>query len=58
MKVGDLVRYKHFPDETGVVVEIHTHANRTEAGTIDVLSATGEITVCLNPEAFEVINER
>ena len=51
MKVGDLVKYKHFPDESAIVVKVHTNA------CVDVLSSLGEIAVCLDPGTFEVINE-
>ena len=53
MKVGDLVRYKHYFDETGIVIKVHT----PPCAQIDVLMDTGEIAVCLDPGAFEVISE-
>ena len=55
MKVGDLVRYKHFPDETGLVINVHIPSGGLLE--IDLMLPTGEIAVCLNPDAFEVINE-
>ena len=62
MKVGDLVRYKHFPDESAVVIKVHpskTFCFHEFEGVhaIDVLSNLGEIAVLLDPAAFEVINE-
>ena len=51
MKVGDLVKYKHFPEETAVVVKIHPDSS------VDVLSNLGEIASYLNPDTFEVVNE-
>ena len=53
MKVGDLVRYKHYFDETGIVIKVHAQSFPQ----IDVLMDTGEIAVHLDPDAFEVINE-
>ena len=52
MKVGDLVRLKHFFDETGIVIKVHAAYPTSE---IDVLMDTGEIAVHLDPSAFEVI---
>jgi len=54
MKVGDLVRLRHFPDEAGIIIKIHT-SNHPEAGTPDILYNSGEISVCLDPGAFEVV---
>lgn len=50
MKLGDLVKYKHF-DETAIVIKVHANSD------IDVLSNLGEVAVFLSPKAFEVINE-
>ena len=57
MKVGDLVRYKHFPDETGLVINVR-YFQPERVLEIDLMLPTGEIAVCLNPDSFEVINER
>ncbi len=56
MNVGDLVNYKHFPDESAVVIKVHPTATGG-VHAIDVLSNLGEIAVLLDPNAFEVINE-
>ena len=59
MKVGDLVRYKHFPEETAIVIKVNTVSNdpysNVDKVEIDVLSTTGEVAICLDPAAFEVI---
>ena len=57
MKVGSLVRYKHFPDETGIVIKIYSSedALSPNANTIDLLLPTGEIASFLDSDAFEVI---
>ncbi len=55
MQVGDLIRLRNFPDEAGIIIAIHGSGSREE-GTLDVLFNTGEISVCLDPGAFEVIN--
>ena len=57
MKVGDLVKYKHFPDESAVVIKVHPDSTTNGIHAIDVLSNLGEIAVLLDPDAFEVINE-
>ena len=55
MKIGDLVKYKHFPDESAVVIKVHPDVTGG-VHAIDVLSNLGEIAVLLDPNAFEVIN--
>ncbi len=51
MKEGDLVRYKHFPDETGIVIKVHESPGRE----IDLLLPTGEIASALDSDAFEKV---
>ena len=55
MKIGDLVRYKHFPSEAGIVIKIRIPSGGKPE--VDLMLSTGEISVRLNPNAFEVIDE-
>ena len=41
MKTGDLVRFKHFPDEHGIIVKIYVVDSGTKVG--DVLGACGNV---------------
>jgi len=52
MKVGDLVRLKHFKDEIGVVIDVIA-TNKT----IHVQRIDGAKLLHRDPTAFEVINE-
>ncbi len=54
MKVGDLVRFKHFKTEISVVVRVYNRAGFT---TIDVRRIDGAKLLHRDPTAFEVINE-
>ena len=56
MKPGDLVKYKHFPDESAMVIKVWPDG-KGGVHAIDVLSYLGEIVQLLDPDAFEVINE-
>ena len=49
MKVGDLVRLKHFIAELGVVVRLH------ENGTIDVRAINGDMWYYRRTNAFKVL---
>ena len=51
MKVGDLVRFKYFKAEIGVVIEVMNN------GTIHVIRMDGAKLLHREQEAFEVINE-
>ena len=50
MKVGDLVRFKYFPKELGIVLEV------MDNGTIHVRRTDGAKLLHREPEAFEVIH--
>tara|TARA_R100000008_G_C3537469_1_gene142862 strand:- start:745 stop:906 length:162 start_codon:yes stop_codon:yes gene_type:complete len=50
MKVGDLVRFKYFRDEVGVVIEVMNNGN------IHVVRMDGAKLLHREQEAFEVIN--
>ena len=54
MKVGDLVRYKYYPEEGGIVIQ---HYAGFGVETIDILSHTGVVLLRRNPDAFEVVGE-
>ncbi len=56
MNVGDLVKYKHFPDESAVVIKVHPTATGG-VHAIEVLSNLGVVAVLLDPHALEEINE-
>ena len=56
MKVGDLVRFKHFKDEIGLVVVVHEGAHE-KCWRVDVRRVDGAMMVHRDPTAFEVIHE-
>jgi len=55
MKVGDLVRFKHFPKEGGIIISIYTCDEDRLSEVIDILHINGNLCLCRNPEAFEVV---
>ena len=57
MKVGDLVRFKHFKAEMGIVVAVHKLNMEPETLVIDVQRMDGALLRYREPDAFEVINE-
>jgi len=56
VKAGDLVKFRHFPQEGGIVIKVYTRPGE-DCPTIDILSHCGTILVARDPEAFEVISE-
>ena len=57
MKVGDLVRFKHFKEEMGIVIAVHKLNMEPETVVIDVQRMDGALLKFREPEAFEVLNE-
>ena len=57
MKVGDLVRFKHFKKEMGVVIAVHKLSMYPETVVIDVQRMDGALLRFREPDAFEVLNE-
>ena len=56
MKPGDLVRYIHYPDVGGIVIQLHA-GDDIGVNTIDILTHSGLVLEHRNPEAFEVVNK-
>ena len=57
MKVGDLVRFKHFKKEMGVIIAVHKLNVYPDTVVIDVQRMDGALLRYREPDAFEVINE-
>ena len=57
MKVGDLVRFKHFKKEMGIVIAVRKLNLYPDTVEIDVQRMDGALLLHREPEAFEVINE-
>ena len=57
MKVGDLVRFKHFKEEMGIVIAVHKLSTYPDTVVIDVQRMDGALLRFREPDAFEVLNE-
>jgi hypothetical protein len=57
MKVGDLVRFKHFKEEMGIVIAVHKLNMEPETVAIDVQRMDGALLKFREPDAFELVNE-
>ena len=57
MKVGDLVRFKHFKEEMGIVIAVHKLNMEPETVVIDIQRMDGALLRYREPDAFEVLNE-
>ncbi len=57
MKVGDLVRFKHFKKEMGVIIAVHKLNTYPDTVVIDIQRMDGALLRYREPDAFEVMNE-
>ena len=55
MKVGDLVKFKSFPKEGGIIIKVWNSSGTFKV--IDILDNAGNILLARDPDAFKVINE-
>jgi len=53
MKVGDLIQFKNFPKEGGIVVKSYFGSGRFRV--IDILDHNGNILLARDPSAFRVV---
>ncbi len=57
MKVGDLVIFKHFKKEMGVIIAVHKLNTYPDTVVIDIQRMDGALLRYREPDAFEVMNE-